>query len=256
MTDGELVITYTDATIAETNAWTSDKDNVNLQLTNAQVVYAAGNYICIREGSEATALYQTGLALNVNEVLNGDIKLNFARYHQMPEFKAIENVTNLDGLQISKSEAEAQPLETTVAEIAALKHKWDLVKIKGVQIELQGNNYVIGVDNDTIQVFDKQATGLLEGIDAEKTYDIVAVFGDYYNNKAQLFPVSITEASTVQLGDVNGDGEVNVSDVVALANFAMGETTEGFNKEAADLNNDGEVNIGDVVALANQVMGN
>ena len=256
VTDGELVITYTDATIAESNAWTSDKDNVNLQLTNAQVVYAAGNYICIREGSEATALYQTGLALNVNEVLNGDIKLNFARYHQMPEFKAIENVTNLDGLQISKSEAEAQPLETTVAEIAALKHKWDLVKIKGVQIELQGNNYVIGVDNDTIQVFDKQATGLLEGIDAEKTYDIVAVFGDYYNNRAQLFPVSITEASTVMIGDVNGDGEVNVSDVVALANFAMGETTEGFNKEAADLNNDGEVNVSDVVALANQVMGN
>ena len=143
-----------------------------------------------------------------------------------------------------------------MAEIAALKHKWDLVKIKGVQIELQGNNYVIGVDNDTIQVFDKQATGLLEGIDAEKTYDIVAVFGDYYNNRAQLFPVSITEASTVMIGDVNGDGEVNVSDVVALANFAMGETTEGFNKEAADLNNDGEVNVSDVVALANQVMGN
>ena len=55
---------------------------------------------------------------------------------------------------------------------------------------------------------------------------------------------------------MNGDGEVNVSDVVALANFAMGETTEGFNKEAADLNNDGEVNVSDVVALANQVMGN
>ena len=68
--------------------------------------------------------------------------------------------------------------------------------------------------------------------------------------------MSITEASTVMIGDVNGDGEVNVSDVVALANFAMGETTEGFNKEAADLNNDGEVNVSDVVALANQVMGN
>ena len=57
------------------------------------------------------------------------------------------------------------------------------------------------------------------------------------------------------LGDVNGDGEVNVSDVVALANFAMGEIPEGFIKEAADLNNDGEVNIGDVVQLANNVMG-
>ena len=63
------------------------------------------------------------------------------------------------------------------------------------------------------------------------------------------------EWDDVMLGDVNGDGEVNVSDVVALANFAMGEIPEGFIKEAADLNNDGEVNIGDVVQLANNVMG-
>ena len=64
-----------------------------------------------------------------------------------------------------------------------------------------------------------------------------------------------SEWDDVMPGDVNGDGEVNVSDVVALANFAMGEIPEGFIKEAADLNNDGEVNIGDVVQLANNVMG-
>ena len=56
-------------------------------------------------------------------------------------------------------------------------------------------------------------------------------------------------------GDANGDGNVDVSDVVALANHVMGDTPSGFNKDAADMNGDGEVDITDVTSLANQLMG-
>ena len=56
-------------------------------------------------------------------------------------------------------------------------------------------------------------------------------------------------------GDVNGDGDVDVTDVVALANHVMGDTPEGFILSNADLNGDGEVDVTDVVALANSVMG-
>ncbi len=80
---------------------------------------------------------------------------------------------------------------------------------------------------------------------------------DMRNTLQQMIEVDFTteNGSEVKPGDVNGDGEVNVSDVVALANFAMGETPEGFVKEAGDLNNDGEMNVSDVVILANKVMG-
>ena len=80
---------------------------------------------------------------------------------------------------------------------------------------------------------------------------------DMRNTLKQMIEVDFTteSGSEVKPGDVNGDGEVNVSDVVALANFAMGETPEGFVKEAGDLNNDGEMNVSDVVILANKVMG-
>ncbi|MBR1543655.1 MAG: starch-binding protein [Muribaculaceae bacterium] len=57
-------------------------------------------------------------------------------------------------------------------------------------------------------------------------------------------------------GDVNGDGDVDVSDVVALANYVMGSTPEEFVPEAADINGVDGIDIADVVALAGMVMGN
>ena len=58
-----------------------------------------------------------------------------------------------------------------------------------------------------------------------------------------------------KIGDVNSDGIVDVADVVALANYVMGETPEGFNVDVANINGDEIVDVSDVVALANIVMG-
>lgn len=64
-----------------------------------------------------------------------------------------------------------------------------------------------------------------------------------------------TGTKTIKIGDVNGDGNVDITDVVALANHVMGDTPEGFVPEAADINQDGAVDITDIVNLANKVMG-
>ncbi len=57
-------------------------------------------------------------------------------------------------------------------------------------------------------------------------------------------------------GDVNGDGAVDVGDVVAMANHVMGETPAEFLPERANVNADLSVDVSDVVALAGMVMGN
>ena len=51
------------------------------------------------------------------------------------------------------------------------------------------------------------------------------------------------------LGDVNNDGELNISDVSAIIDYLLGNPSQNFNIEAADVNGNEEVNIGDVSAL-------
>ena len=59
--------------------------------------------------------------------------------------------------------------------------------------------------------------------------------------------------SEILVGDVNGDGKVNVSDVSALINMIMGLTA--MDQSAADVNGDGKVNVSDVSALINIILG-
>ena len=53
-------------------------------------------------------------------------------------------------------------------------------------------------------------------------------------------------------GDVNLDGEIDISDVVATINTIAGEDTF---RASPDVNGDGEVNISDVVAVINIIAG-
>lgn len=65
--------------------------------------------------------------------------------------------------------------------------------------------------------------------------------------------VTVTNGS-VDTGDANGDGAVNVTDYLAVANYILGTNTANFNETAADVNTDGAVNVSDYVGVANIVL--
>ena len=50
-------------------------------------------------------------------------------------------------------------------------------------------------------------------------------------------------------GDANGDGVVNVADIVEIINFMNGNASEHFNKKAADVTAEGDVDDDDINAI-------
>jgi len=55
-------------------------------------------------------------------------------------------------------------------------------------------------------------------------------------------------------GDVNGDGDTNVVDVVRVVGHVLGDPLGGYGFCQADLNGDGVVNVVDVVMLVNSIL--
>ena len=60
----------------------------------------------------------------------------------------------------------------------------------------------------------------------------------------------IVAAGARTIGDVNGDGKVNVGDIMAVINVMANQTT-GIDTSVADVNGDGNVNVGDIMAVIN-----
>ena len=66
----------------------------------------------------------------------------------------------------------------------------------------------------------------------------------------------IEEFNDVLLGDINSDGMVDITDVVALVNYILNPSNGNFNMEAADFDNDRTISISDVVGLVNLILSN
>ena len=55
-------------------------------------------------------------------------------------------------------------------------------------------------------------------------------------------------------GDANGDGTVDISDYIGVANHILGIPQTGFNVDAADVNKDGVIDISDYIGVANIIL--
>lgn len=63
-------------------------------------------------------------------------------------------------------------------------------------------------------------------------------------------------AATNKGVDINGDGKINVTDVVQLAAFVKGKRTMSASvQKKADLNGDGKINVTDIIKLAAYIKG-
>ena len=57
------------------------------------------------------------------------------------------------------------------------------------------------------------------------------------------------------MGDVNGNGRVDIGDAVTIVNRLVGKTSETFVEKASDTNKNGGLDIGDAVTIVNFLVG-
>ena len=63
------------------------------------------------------------------------------------------------------------------------------------------------------------------------------------------------KGTPVLIGDVNGDGQVGIGDIVAITNVMAFTETDPDIYERANVNGDGDIGIGDIVAVTNVMAG-
>jgi hypothetical protein len=64
--------------------------------------------------------------------------------------------------------------------------------------------------------------------------------------------VTLLAGAAYEIGDVNTDGAVNISDVTALIDYLLGGGN--INTDYADVNEDSGINIADVTALIDKLL--
>ena len=122
------------------------------------------------------------------------------------------------------------------------------------------------IDLDSLSIVGSYSNGIYDfasyidrDIDANSTTGTAMhahLYGHYslllYNDYKLVFVDSIP--NTLQRGDANGDGNLTVADMTAIAHYVLGYTLEGFSETAADANQDGQVNVADYTAVAHLLL--
>ena len=108
-----------------------------------------------------------------------------------------------------------------------------------------GNTRAAGRDVKKVIVSGKKTSVVVEDLAVGTVYG----YRSYMKTVSGITYGEEKTFMTINVGDVNGDGNVDFTDVNLVVSHIMGNTPIGFNMDAADVNNDGKVNAADIVLI-------
>ena len=193
-------VEFADMTVADIQDLTEDQQNVNLEIENGKVVYIDNSYntpnVYIRDGENAIMFYSTSLPFTENATVSGTVKVDYDNYYGIHEVKS-NSFTDASTLTITESDEEAQPVVVTIADLLALNHICDLVKIEGVTITSEQSNYYASDGTNQVQLYKKVGLDdiVKDYANDGKSYNVTAVFNNIYSGRAEIQPISV-EVST------------------------------------------------------------
>ena len=131
-------------------------------------------------------------------------------------------------------------------------------KVKYLNKEYKGDDDIITVDIDSYAVIE---------VEPDDNYAITSLKLDAtpipFDSKLSTIRLSnvndnhdvCIEYEQCQLGDVNGDASISITDVICIVSHVLNKTPDIFISSAADINNDGEITITDAVSLMDVILG-
>ena len=86
--------------------------------------------------------------------------------------------------------------------------------------------------------------------------DEITEIQNYLSQRFEYLDAKFAELTqtTALIGDVNGDGSVNVTDIMAIAQHILGKTPAGFDTVAADVDENGSINVNDIMKLVTIIL--
>ncbi len=125
---GETSVAQDIAAFKQQNA----KEEAELLLKNAQVVYVNKQDAYVRDASGAICFSAPDLALNVGDQLNGQVYGLYDIVEDIPYFLQVKGITSPDDLMVT-SGGEVLPREVTLEQLSEADYA-DLVAFKGAQM--------------------------------------------------------------------------------------------------------------------------
>ena len=133
----------------------------------------------------------------------------------------------------------------------------------GKKVELSGYRMTTGNDTSSYPGRNPVSWSLLaSNTQSEQPDDTAWVLLDHRENDNTLgainytpFDFTFTYPEPVTPGDVNGDGEVDLSDAIMVTYYSLHQAPSNFNADAADMNGDGVVDLSDAIIIIYMSLG-
>lgn len=125
----------------------------------------------------------------------------------------------------------------------------------GYIVEIAIPSTLGGLSKNQVIGFDMQVN---DDADGDGKRDNISIWNDMtgkgYENPSVFGVVKLVDSGEYELGDVNNDGKINVSDVVALQKYIL-KQAKTIDFKAADVMSDKKINVVDLAVLKEMVNG-